>query len=254
MFFVVLLLLFTANVVLATEVQCISDCTISDLVFGDTFSFPNAQCPQRVSTSECTIRVTFNYQEQRYTVELGKNRSNADFIYINSKPYLSYTINHYCSDQTECVFKDLQKKIDQMVRRTYNTQDIYGQLAPSIKDSSRNDPLQCYDMKNEVVECSEKEICGLSYDQQKNEFRARGCDVGSEARVFVYDADTYSALHIDCDRNLCNDEKTLADVKNILVKSGLIGPDGRRVLSNGMKQFLSFPLFALTLILSFQLM
>lgn len=246
----VLVFLFTAKFVFGTNIQCISNCTINDIKFGEKFSLPDGQCPERVSESDCTVRVNFNYHDRRYSVELGKQRSTADFIYISSKPHLSYTINHYCSNQSDCVFKDLQQKIDRMVSRAYNSDQIYEQLSPLIKGSLREGPLKCYNIKDEVVECSEKEICGLSYDQDKKKIRARGCDVGDEARVFIYDADYFSALHVDCDRDLCNDETTLTSIKDLLVKNGLTDADGRRIVSNGIQQFISFSLIGFTFLLT----
>ena len=250
----VLVLLFTAKIVFGTNIQCISNCTINDIKFDEKFSLPDGQCPERVSESDCTVRVNFNYHDRRYSVELGKQRSTADFIYISSKPHLSYTINHYCSNDTDCVFKDLQKKIDRMVSRSYKSDEIYEQLLPLIKDSSREGPLKCYNIKDEIVECSEKEICGLSYDQKEKQIRARGCDVGDEPRVFIYDADYFTALHVDCNRDLCNDETTLTSIKNLLAKNGLTDADGRHIVSNGIQQLISFPLITFTfvwIILSF---
>jgi len=240
-------LLLTANSGLAAEVQCITNCTVGELQFGDAFSFPGTQCQQRTVGSDCTVRVNFNYHERRYTVEFGKNRSSADFIYISPLPYLSYTISHFCSDGTDCVFSNLQKKIDKMVRRTYNAKDIYDQLAPLIKNSSRSGPIQCYNIKNEIVKCSRGQICGLSYNQKEKEIRARGCHSGRDTRVFVYDSDYYTALHIDCNRNLCNDEATLTRIKTILTENALTDSNGRR-LSAGTKEIFSFPLLTFALI------
>lgn len=251
----VLVFLFTAKIVVASDLQCISNCTISDIKFDEKFSLPDDRCPQRASETECTVRVNFNYHDQTYSVELGKQRSTADFIYISSKPHLSYTINHYCSDQTDCVLKDLQNKIDGMVSKSYNADGVYEELSLLVQDSSREGPLKCYNMKDEEVECSDKEICGLSYDQQAKTIRAKGCDVGNEARVFIYDSKDYSALHIDCNRDLCNDEKTLTSVKDLLIKNGLTDADGRRIVpkpkqSNGIQQFISLPLIGFAILLT----
>lgn len=240
-------LLLTATIVHATELQCIANCTIDGLKFGDSFSFPGGECQQRIFGSDCTIRINFNYHERQYTVELGRNRSSADFIYINSLPYLSYSINHYCSDRTECVFDNIQKKINKMVRRSYNAKDVYEQLAPLIENSSRSHNIECYTMDGEVIQCAHNQICGLSYNQREQEIRARGCHFGHEARVFVYDAEYYSALHIDCTRNLCNDEETLTKIKSILAQNGLTDDKGRRIAA-GTKEMVSFPLLTLALI------
>jgi hypothetical protein len=241
-------LLLTATIDHAAAIQCITNCTVDGLKFGDSFNFPGARCQQRIFGSNCTVLINFNYHERQYTVELGKNLSSADLIYITpSLPYLSYKINHYCSDRTKCVFKNIQKKIDKMVRRSYNATDIYAQLEPLIQGSSQNDPIECYNNKTKIVQCAHNQICGLSYDQQKQEIRARGCHSAHGPRVFVYDAEYYSALHIDCTRNLCNDEETLTKVKSILAKNGLTDANARRIAA-GTKEIVSFPLLIFALI------
>jgi hypothetical protein len=102
-------------------------------------------------------------------------------------------------------------------------------------------------MEKKIVVCSHDEVCGLSYDQQTQTVRARGCQLSPGARVFVYDADYYSALHIECTHNLCNDDATLTKIKMILVNNGLTDKNGRRITS-GTKGLASFRLLTFTLI------
>jgi hypothetical protein len=181
-------------------------------------------------------------------MEFGRNRSSADFIYISSLPYLSYTTNHYCSEGTDCIFSQLQKKIDHLVHHPYNAQQIYAQLAPLIENPSEGHALKCYNIKNEIVECSHNQICGLDYDPQAKQVRSRGCQSSYGARVFIYDADDYSAFHIECSRNLCNDDATLTQIKTILTNHGLTDSDGRRVVAGINKTAYSFSLLILALI------
>jgi hypothetical protein len=238
-------LLLTAEI--GHALQCITNCSVGEFGFEEPFRIPDGQCQQRIEASECTVRVDFKYHDQVYTVEFGKNRSSADFIYISSSPYLSYTTNYYCSKETNCVFSPLQKRINQMVRRTYNATHIYEQLAPLIENPLRTHAVKCYNMTKKIVKCSHDQVCGLSYDQQAQDVRARGCQLSPGARVFVYDADYYSALHIECTRNLCNDDATIARIKSILASNNLTDANGRRI-AVGTKEMASFSLLTFALI------
>lgn len=241
----VLVLLLTAEI--GHALQCMTNCSLGEFRFGESFYIPHGQCQERISASECTVRVHLKYHDETYTVELGKKRSSADFIYMNPSPYLSYSIASYCSEGTDCVFSELQKKIDKMTGRNYDVKQISTQLAPLIESSSPSQTIECYNMENKVITCPDDQICGLSYDQQKKQSRARGCVPNSGVRVFVYDATYYSALHVECNRNLCNDGGTLEKIESVLAANGLTNKDGRRIAA-GTKEIASFHLFIFSLI------
>lgn len=245
MLVLIFVLLLTAEI--GHAIQCISNCTLGEFRFDEPFPTSYEHCQHRASATECTIRIHLNYHDRTYNVELGRKRSSANFIYINSSPYLTYSINYHCSKGSECVFENIQEKINKMVSHSYNVEQISRELAPLIENSSPTDTIQCYNIENEIVTCAHDEVCGLSYDQQTKTLRARGCEFNHGSRIFVYDASYYSALHFDCNRNLCNDDLTLANIISILAANELVNNNGRTI-SSGTKEIISFYLFIFTLI------
>jgi hypothetical protein len=134
-----------------------------------------------------------------------------------------------------------------MIGRAYDAGRIYGQIAPFIENPSRNGSIQCYNDKNEIVICSSNEICTFDYDQRAVKFRSRVCEKNGSPVVSIYDGGSYSSFGISCDRSLCNDDATFAQIKTILTNNGLTDSNGRRVAA-GTKGIASTLLLTLALI------
>lgn len=211
----------TAKLALGSE--CISNCTVGPFAFGERFHLRDGQCEKHEIDSECTIRTIYKYHEQTYSVEFGQERSSADFIYLSSTPYLSYTKNHFCTEGADCVLENLQNQIDKMVARPYNAENIFSQMSEFIDNPNRDGSIECYTKTNQIAQCPLDYNCGLSYDFENEEIRASGCQYspGHRARIFIYDSEYYKAFHVECTMDLCNDLTTLAKVRMIFADNRL---------------------------------
>ncbi|CAF1012718.1 unnamed protein product [Rotaria sordida] len=127
-----------------------------------------------------------------------------------------------------------------MVDRNYNARIIYGQLAPIIENPFRNGSIQCYNMKNEIVTCSSDQMCSIVYDQREDIVRSRDCEENYKPGVYVFDGEHHSTFDIECNRNLCNTDETLSQVKNIFNNHGLTDANGRRIADGNKKMVSSF--------------
>lgn len=226
--------------------QCIDNCFTRGQ-FGEPFRIPDGQCTERASVSKCFVKMGFQYDRNTYSVSLDKSGYfSYDYIYISSGPYLSYEINYGCSQSTDCAAVYAQKRIDEMVARNYDASRVYGELAPLIENPSRNDSIQCYDLQNNVITCSPSQICSLEFDTRKKKMKSRGCKEDIGARVFLFDGELSPSIHVECHRNLCNADTTLAQIKTILAQNGLTDADGRCIAA-GTKEMAS----SLSVILAF---
>jgi hypothetical protein len=189
----------------------------------------------------------FQYDRKTYSIGFEKSGYfSYDYIYITSGPYLSYEIDYGCSKSTHCPAAYAQKRIDEMVARNYDASRVYGELAPLIENPSRNDSIQCYDLQNNVITCSPSQICSLEFDTRKKKMKSRGCKEDIGARVFLFDGELSPSIHVECHRNLCNADTTLAQIKTILAQNGLTDADGRCIAA-GTKEMAS----SLSVILAF---
>jgi len=180
------------------------------------------------------------YDRNTYSVSLDKSGYfSYDYIYITSGPYLSYEINYGCSQSTDCAAVYAQKRIDEMVARRYDAGRIYEELAQVIDNPSRNGSIQCYDLKNNVVTCSPRQICSLEFNTKTKKMKSRDCkDETDGAKVFLFDGEVGPSINIECNRNLCNTDATITQIKNILAENGLTDADGRRIAA-GTKEMAS---------------
>ncbi|CAF3314716.1 unnamed protein product [Rotaria sp. Silwood2] len=245
MFALLLILLLMADI--GYGLQCITNCSLGRYQFGQIFNIPDGQCQQRISGSVCSIDITFDYHENWYYVSFDTLMVSADYFYISSIPYLSYSIKYQCSKGTDCVLSYAQNRINEMISRNYNAQTIYGQLAPIIENSSRNGSIQCYNMKNEIVICTSKQSCSVDYDQREHRVVSRGCSENNGPTVFVYDGEGHATFDVECNRDLCNTDETLSKIKIVFNNNGLTDGNGRRI-ADGNKQMVSSLLMTLTLI------
>ncbi|CAF1347933.1 unnamed protein product [Adineta steineri] len=243
----VLLIILLLSIDVAHTLQCITNCSIGNFRFGEPISIPDGQCQQRKSKSDCTMSLQFRYDQYTYNAQFDTIVLPADFIYITSGPYLSYSINYECSKQTDCVLTYAQNRINEMTRRTYDANRIYGELAPFIHNSTRKGPIQCYNMRNEIIECLASEGCFLDYDQRAKKVRSRECKTYGTPTVSMYDGKSYSSFDVSCNRNLCNDDETFEQIKTIFVNNGLTDDNGRRIAA-GTKEMASIFLILLPFI------
>ncbi|CAF1344421.1 unnamed protein product [Adineta steineri] len=208
-----LTLLFVSLLLVNTgyALQCINNCTVGDR-FGRPYVIPDGQCQQRISSSKCSAEIDLR-----------------------------------CSENTDCLTAYAQRRIPEMVARKYDAARVYREIAPIIENSSRNGSIQCFNLDNNVVKCSANEVCSFEYDTGKKKMKKRGCETKISPRVFLFDGDLGPALHVQCTRDFCNSETTVAQVKQILAENGLTDADGRRI-SAGLKNIASSLLIILTFI------
>lgn len=228
------------NINLNFGLECLTNCTIGPLSFGQPFRIPYGECSQRISKNLCSISLKFNYQQQTYVAQFGTYPISNDYIYITNGPYLSYTIDYTCSDESDCVISYAEFLYDEMVSRNYNAERIYGQIALYIENPSRDEPLRCYDMKNEIITCLPDEICSLEYNQNENQIQARGCVTSDLVRIAFYDSGSFAYFDIHCDKDLCNDILTYSYIQTIFVNNDLTDHYGRKLLTVSASQRISF--------------
>ncbi|CAF1196935.1 unnamed protein product [Adineta steineri] len=243
----VLLIILLLSIDVAHTLQCITNCSIGNFRFGEPISIPDGRCQQRKSKSDCTMSLKFLYHQHMYNADFDTILLPSDFIHISSGSYLFYTISYECSKQTDCVLTYAQNRIDEMTRRSYDANRIYGQLAPFIQNSTRQGSIQCYNTRNQIIECSASESCSLDYDQRAKKVRSRGCSSDKDPTVSMYDGKSYSSFDVSCNRNLCNDDATFEQVKTIFVNNGLTDDNGRRIAA-GTKEMASIFLILLPFI------
>ncbi|CAF2898473.1 unnamed protein product [Rotaria sp. Silwood2] len=102
-------------------------------------------------------------------------------------------------------------------------------------------------MKNEIVICSSVEVCSIDYDQRENRVISRGCENNYGPKVYVYDRKDHTRLCVECNRNLCNTDEAISQIKIVLQNNGLTDANGRRI-ANGNKQMISSLLMTFALI------
>ncbi|CAF3362922.1 unnamed protein product [Rotaria socialis] len=239
------ILLIAADIGFALE--CRTDCRAGPYDFGRTFNIPDGACPQRRSGDACSIDIELDYHSALYNVKFSTLMLSRDSVYIGAGPYLSYNIGYQCSKSIDCVISYAKNRITEMIHRNYSARIIYDEIAPIIKNPLRNGSIQCYNMRKEAIVCASDSTCHLDYDQRENKFRSRGCNLGREPSVFAYDGGSYLSFKIGCNRDLCNNEETFSQIKNVLSTYGLTDGNGRRI-AKGNKQMVSLLLMSFTLI------
>lgn len=99
--------------------------------------------------------------------------------------------------------------------------------------------------------CSSSELCSSSFDTKKQQIPSRQCESDDRsARVTIFDNDLSPRLAVKCRRNLCDEDATLNQVKNILAEAGLTDANGR-ITSAGRKEIASSVSVALAFMIAF---
>ena len=225
------ILLVTAHAGLG--LQCITNCSLTKIPFGEALRVRAAQCQQRVTRSTCTVDITLKFDTKQYSATFGESPDDAEKIYISPGLPLDYDFSVQCLTETDCVMRDAQKRIDALVRRFYSAAAVYEEIAPLITDPLVVDRVKCFNAKSDLVTCASGEMCITEYDQIARQVRSRGCAIGSSARVYVYDSPTYASFTIVCKRDLCNGDTTYNRVKDILNRNSLVHANGRILGSAG---------------------
>lgn len=228
--------------------QCVSNCSITN-AFGVPFTIPDGQCQQRASLDDCGVSIDFRYDQRQYTVKFDNNWLASDYIYISPASYFSYEIRYVCSKDTNCVVSYAQSRVPEMVARNYSAESINRELEQYIRNPARNGPIQCYDLSMNNITCDAKSRCHMKFDMKEKKVTERGCDslLGSLTTVYLFDGNALPSLTVDCNRDICNDDTTLTQVKGVLHKYGLTNADGR-MIAGATKGFLSSLLMVLSLL------
>lgn len=125
-----------------------------------------------------------------------------------------------------------QSRVNEMVARNYNVNLIAQELGQYIRDPARNGSLQCYDSSHKPITCAANQLCWMRFYTRERRVTERGCDNASPSNTMeaqVFDGQTTASLYVTCNRDHCNDDDTLAQVKSILYKHGVTTADGRMV-------------------------
>jgi len=243
-----LLLIFLLIVDTSRSLQCIVPCTLV-FHFNEPFRIGDGQCKDRVSASQCSIQLSFNYDIKSYFAIFDKTATWGEYITIEKtpNPTFTYVIDYHCSEGTDCVLSYAQNKTKEMIDRAYNTSRIFEQLAPLIEDPLLNGSVQCYD-NNNVKTCAPDARCVLQYNQKEKKVESRECHYGRLVYVGVIDNDWRTSLQVGCLRDLCNDDATLAQIKTVLANNRLTDANGR--ISRATQRLASRLLLILALIFS----
>ena len=225
------ILLVTAHAGLG--LQCITNCSLKGIPFGEALRIRAAQCQQRVTQSICTVDIALDFEKLQYSAIFGGSPKDAETIYISAYIPLDYDFSQQCSTETDCVIRDAQKRIDDLTRRAYNATAIYREIAPLIASPVAANPMKCFDANINVITCASGEICSNIYDPIASRVRSRGCVIGSYARVYVFDSPTYASFDVECTSVLCNGEVGYKKIKDILFKNKLVDANGRILGSAG---------------------
>lgn len=246
MFLFILFLLSIAKI--STGLECITDCTIFSIPFGQSFQIGDGQCQQRISKDSCGINLYFFYDTRIYTVDFSKYSITSDSFQIADNQFV-YTIGYQCSDETNCVVSYAQHRIRDMTSRSYAFELIWSEIAPYLTSSSQVNSVQCYNTDNQPVECSSG-YCNWDYEIIHNRIQSRGCKddpwLSEQSQVFFVDLGDSTFLDITCHHSFCNNMTTYTKIKDTLVRYGLIDANGRRI-ALAIKETASQALVAFTL-------
>ncbi|UJR24281.1 hypothetical protein I4U23_027248 [Adineta vaga] len=231
-------------------IKCIVGCSIHR-PFHTTFSIPDDQCEERSYSSSCSVSIEFRYDQKSYTVSLSNSEVSFDYIYITSGSYLTYEVNYKCSKDTDCPVAYAKNRVKEMVARQYNAEHIHNELVQYIGNSVQNDSIQCYDSKQNVILCAVNDVCSVEFNTESKKVSSRGCDgsIGLGSRIYWFDDDISPSLRIKCNKNLCNSDEVLNQVKRIFYENGLTDANARRIAA-GMKKMTSVLLITLAIICS----
>lgn len=261
MFFLVLLLsLFN----LVYTLQCTDNCSMIYSI-DQPFTLPS-NCSY-ITADHCLVKIVFWYDRGNYSVtfisdafndqQIGDNR---DFIMIETakNKFFSYDIYHVCKEVDDCAHIFAEQKVNQMIKRSYNTTRIYSDLRRVLHEKaglSKN--LACFDMNDAVRQCTVPGMsgsCQIIDDLIKHKFYRRLClhSAQESASVNIYDSGSFAMMTVKCNRMLCNGPLTIAAVKKILQHHNITDIGGR-ISGSSSPILLIHYLFILTTFLSFQI-
>lgn len=172
-------------------------------------------------------------------------------ILISIKGYFAYYIHHACLKNAGGIDSYAREKVSEMVARKYDPQLIASELAQHIQNPGRNGSVQCYDLSSNIITCAADELCLVEYDTRRKRINLRGCDTPASKNplVHVLDGDMPPSIDVICNRDLCNDNATLAKVRSILYEHGVTDADGR-VIARAIKQTVSSFIMMVSLIVT----
>ena len=218
-----LILLAAAEVTWGLE--CIVDCSLRAVPFGEEIRIRAAQCPRRVTAPTCTIDVTVNFDRMQYTANFAPVSKDSESIFISLNQPLDYSVTRQCSTDNDCAIRGAQSRVSELTGRPYNATALYGEIAPFIRSPLARDPIKCFDANSTAITCALGQICSIKYDPIARRVRSRGCVFGAPI-VSVYGSPTDASFDINCKSELCNNEETYEQIKRILNRNDLVDANG----------------------------
>ena len=243
-----LLFILLVTVHAGAGLQCITDCRLTGIPFGEELRIRASQCQKRVELPFCTVDITLDFDTRQYSAIFGVGAILRESIFISAAIPLNYDFTQQCSTDADCVARDAQKRIDDMIGRSYNATALYGEIGPLITSPSTGDQIQCFDAGSKVVTCAPGELCRFEYDTIGGRVTSRGCVFTDIARVSVFDSPTNAFFDINCKRDSCNGDETYDRIKDILYKNNLVRANGRILDSAGTRSAISLVSIMLSVI------
>ena len=220
------LLIFLLAADATWSLECITNCSLKAVPFGEDLRIRTNACQQRVTLLACTFDITLDFETKQYSVFLGGPPGESEAISMSSFLPLHYDVSRQCSTDTDCVIRDAQNKIDEVTRRPYDATALYEEIETIITSPLAEDPITCFDDAGSVATCEFGQICTIDYDAIAQRIRSRGC-LFRFPEVYVYDSPTDASFDVHCNSDLCNTLETYEKIKGILNKNNLVDANGR---------------------------
>ncbi|CAF1583523.1 unnamed protein product [Rotaria sp. Silwood1] len=229
--------------------RCTTNCSFT-YNLTQLFDIPN-QCGQIVSAGKCIASVKFSYQTQKYTVQIDADPSTyiyraetRRFAYIILSPiipiFFYYDIHYSCQNTDDCARDLIRNAAIEILQRQFQIGAIENELAPLISSPpsiSKNLTLNCYDSKENILQCNTSRKPGFCLIQHKIETNSINHSCTHEkSHISVYIM-TYllindSTFDVACNRSLCNNNSTLRDVKELMFKHNVTVTLSGRLMDN----------------------
>ena len=248
MFFLLLVLSYFHR---AISLQCTDHCSMTSRM-NQTFTLPS-NCSY-VLASRCAVKLVFWYNRGDYTVSWSSELSpesppteNHHFLMIElaNNAFFSNAIQYACKDADDCALRFAEKKINDMIHRSFNLPSIYRHLERLLcQNDGPSDNLACFDMNEAVRQCTVSGIsgyCQMVDDLLKYKVHQRLCRHSSQQStgVNIYDSGHFAAITVKCSRMLCNGPLTIAAVKRLLRNHNITDTNGRLTADSSSRRLTS---------------
>ena len=227
----VLLLPLLLTVPSTNALDCIANCVLGPFTFGQEFTIPSDQCPDRVSKNSCRMLISFDYARQIYYADMSPTSKTDQAIQISERLPFSYNLGVECSSDSNCLVMEARRQISELVRRPYNVTAIYASIYKIIGGGIYN-RIDCFNVNSGTVTCATDEVCVSDYDHIRGNDLERGCKADASPRVFILETPIFASFEIICDYQLCNGLVNARTIREILASHKLTQENGKIIVMN----------------------